>query len=137
MFTDRDYKFFNVAKSISELSTHNRYSIGCVLISGGDIISTGINSNKTHPIQKRFNSFRGFNNDKCHNFLHAETDALRKIKFIIPKKTSIYICRTMRDNTKNISVARPCNACIEMLGFYGIQHIYYSTEFGLAYERLI
>ena len=56
MLKNNDYKFFNKAKTISTLSDYEKIHIGCVAVYKGQIIGVGYNCNKTHPMQKYYNT---------------------------------------------------------------------------------
>ena len=101
------------------------------------IIAIGQNSKKTHPINLRnpkiskegvdISSFRGV----C-----SEWSALRQLKNLtnIPaKKCSLINIRINKLN--EIRNSRPCNSCVPLLLFFGIDNIYYSDETG-EFKRL-
>ena len=57
--TKTNLAYFKAAKAISELSDHNQYKIGAVVVMNHRIISSGHNSDtKTHPLQKKYNKYR-------------------------------------------------------------------------------
>lgn len=58
MINNLDLKFLDRAKRVSELSDYKRIHIGCVAVYGNKVISTGFNSNRTHPLQAKLNRFR-------------------------------------------------------------------------------
>lgn len=133
--TSRDYIFFNSAKEISKLSTYKRVHIGCVVVYKNKIISSGCNSNKTNPLQKRYNSVR-FSVDTPHT-LHAETDAilsLRKMQDLDTKHIKVYLYREHADGS--IALSRPCPSCIKMLKDNNIHNIFYTTNDGYAQEDI-
>lgn len=68
--------FFDMTKKVSELSTYHKSKIkvGCLVVYGHRIISSGFNSDKTNPIQRKYNKLR-FSEDSPHK-LHAEVSAL-------------------------------------------------------------
>ena len=75
-------KYFSFAKNISQYSCFcgdktSRHT-GCVIIHKNRVISVGYNTNKEHPMQKKYNKERGFNTDNCINSLHAEMAAIIK-----------------------------------------------------------
>ena len=66
--------YFKAAKAVAELSNFKQYHIGCVAVYKHKIISSGCNSNRTNPTQKKLNKHR-FESDTNHT-LHSETSCL-------------------------------------------------------------
>jgi len=133
IFSKKNYKFFQVADKIAQTSNFNRIQIGCIVVVHNEIIAVGANREKTHPKQKYYNEIAGFKIKK--NFIHAEVNALNKIKNINSlKNASIYIHR--RDKNGNLAISRPCNACMSYIKQLGIKHIYYTTNLGYNYEKI-
>lgn len=133
--TNRDYSFFNIAKEISFMSPYPRHHIGCVITYKNRIISSGYNSNKTSPLQKKYNAIRFTADTPAKN--HAETKALiplLKMKDIDLSKVKVYCYREHADGT--IAVSRPCASCMRMLKDNNIHNIYYTTEDGYANEQI-
>lgn len=127
--------FFKAAKAVSELSDHEQYKIGAVVVSKHRIISSGFNHhNKTHPLQKRYNRFR-FEGDAVHT-QHAELAALLPL---IKENTdlsnaTLYIHREHKDHT--LACARPCKSCMKLIRDVGIRRVFYTTNIGYAQEDL-
>ena len=69
--------YFAAAKSVSELSNFPRVKIGCITVYKHKIISSGFNSRKTSPIQKKYNAYR-FSADTPH-CIHAEISCLKPL----------------------------------------------------------
>lgn len=134
--------FFNVAKIVSKQADYTGSScvhIGCVIVYKGTILAKGANTNKTHSLQARYNLYRfsesrnSYLPDKCH----AEINALTKIKFldIDFSQVHIYIYREFKNG--KYAMARPCEACMRAIQHMGIKHIHYTTNYGIAYEKII
>lgn len=133
--TNRDMAFFGAAKELAKLSDYPRHHIGCVCVQRNRIVSSGYNSNKTNPLQKRYNRIR-FAAETPHR-CHAETKALSPIlksKDIDFSHLKIYLYREHADSS--LAMSRPCPSCMQMLRDAGIQHIYYTTENGYAQEYI-
>jgi hypothetical protein len=132
----RDYLFYDVAKSVSKTSTHERVSIGAILVLGKEIISVACNENKSHPEQYRLNKFRfnDENSDRCKNGIHAELKCILSCKEDDLSRAKLYVYR--EDRKGHIANCRPCPACMEKIKETGIRDIYYTTEDGHAHERL-
>lgn len=123
--------YFRAAEAIASMSNH-RCKMGCVIVSGHKIISSGHNSaSKTHPLQNKIdkNTFKC----ECAGFLHAETDAL--IPLINNKtdlsKATLFVYRKMG---MKFGMARPCPRCMSIIKQCGIKFINYSTDKGFAEE---
>lgn len=101
------------------------------------ILSVGYNTNKTHPIQKKYNKYRDMEYDKGNEpipALHAEMMCLLGLKDIDIdySKVKLYVYR--EDNNGNTANCRPCPACMELIDRLGIKKIFYTTENGYAKE---
>lgn len=137
--TNRQKRFFNIAREVSYLSDYTKTKVGAVVVEGNRVISTGHNSNKTSTIQHKYNAYRFNSVDGCSAKIHAEVAALTPLinrKDIDWLHTSIYIYRELKDGT--ISCARPCAACAKLIKDLGIRNIYYSDWDGslVREERL-
>lgn len=126
--------YFKAAEGMSELSNH-RCKIGCVVVNGHKIISSGHNSsNKTHAFQAKLD--KNFFGCECAGLLHAETDALIPLikNDVDLTGASIYVFRKMKDGT--IGMSRPCPRCMSVIKKCGIKYINYTTKDGFASEVL-
>lgn len=127
---NRERRFFNIAKEISKFSNFKPH-VGAVITQGKRIISTGFNSNKTHPLQHKYNIYRNFNDYASSVPLeHAEVHAL---SHLIGKKLpwdtfSIFVYREFKDGTPACS--KPCEACDKLIKELGIKNIYYVDKNG-------
>lgn len=133
-------RFFIKTRSVAKMSTFHRYPIGCVAVYKGNIIATGYNKEKTHPMQAYYNRYRNFNKPNDGTLLpkvHAEIDCLTELKKmdINFSKVKLFIYRTKI--SKDYGLARPCPACMEAIKNLGIKDIYYTTEYGYAHERIL
>ena len=131
----RDKKFFEVARAVSLLSCFQRSRVGCVFVKHGKIIASGVNSTKTHPLQKKYNIHR-FNDDTTRHSIHAEMSA-----YINALKNNndfsdvvVYVYRETKDG--HIAMARPCASCMKMLTDIGVKTVKYSTDIGYATEKI-
>lgn len=137
--SDRDVKFFNIAKKISLHNTTNRrYYIGCIATLNGKILSTGYNRDKTSPVQARYEKYSPKKTDRVEfkSYLHAEVDCLKNIENEdIPwHRVKLYIYRSCK--SREHGIARPCPQCMKMIKDLGIQTIYYTTDLGYSKEIL-
>jgi deoxycytidylate deaminase len=135
MISNKDIKFFNMARKLSLLSTFPKHQVGCVVTLKGDVISTGFNSEKTHPLQKKYHVARDIPEWSVHK-MHAEVDALKDIIHLNLdwKNICIYIYRKRNDQL--FGMARPCKSCMALIRDLHISNIFYTTNHGYAYEKL-
>ena len=135
MLLNVDYRYFNKARRIADISDYNRVHIGCVAVYQGQIIGIGCNCNKTHPTQKLYNRYRE-QSDSMLPKLHAEISCINQIKTlnINFSKVKLYIYRIRKDQPFGLS--RPCPSCMAAIKDLGIRDIYYTTNDGYAYEKL-
>lgn len=125
MLNNRILKFFEVAKAVSRTSEYPRVKIGCCIVKKNKILAVGVNLLKSHPIQKAFNEFRGLDTNKIHNNIHAELDAVLKVRHKEDLEgADIYL---YREDSRGIRrICKPCPACMSMLKLYKIKTIYYT-----------
>lgn len=137
-----DSHMFDAARATSLNANYtggNGVKLGCVIAYKGSILAKGCNSDKTHPMQEHYNQYRFKNTG--HKYLpakcHAEMRALAKIKYldIDFSDAQIYVYRELKNGKR--AMARPCPACMNALKNKGIVKIYYTTDAGYAYERLV
>lgn len=137
---ERYFKF--ARKAAKESSYHGSHhfspAIGAVAVYKGSIVASACNSDKTSPLQARYNVYR-YN---CNTTLpknHAETSLLQRLRWkfgdsIQWNKVHIYLYREYADGT--LAPSRPCPSCMAMLREYGVYKISYTTEDGYATEHL-
>lgn len=128
---------FDIAKKVSQLATYSRtrVKIGCIVVQGHKIISSGYNSDKAHPLQQKYNKLR-FQEDTPHK-LHAETSALISLinnKEVDFSKLKVYTYREKTD--KSLGKSRPCKSCMALMKELGIKHIYYTSDDGYHHEYI-
>ena len=128
--------YFKAAKAVSELSDFKKTQIGAVAVYGHRIISTGYNTNRTCPLQKKYNKYR-FDVDSNHTG-HAEILCLKSLvgrKDIDFSKVQLYIWRNFSDGSP--ALARPCKSCMALIKDLGIKQIYYTNYDGYSYEEIL
>lgn len=144
-FTNFDLRMFNHARMEAKKGENQRFNVGCVVAYKGHIIGRGHNSNKSHPMQKKYNrKYRSFNNNNgafINDTIHAEVSALMNIPYVIGKdvdfsKCKIYVYRICNGKPLGYGNARPCQACLHMIKDVGIRHVFYTDDMGLSYLRL-
>jgi deoxycytidylate deaminase len=127
--------YFNAAKAISELSDYKQ-KVGCVVVMGHTIISSGHNSHsKCHAIQAKLNKDKlGY---ECIGLVHAEVDALLPLlkRRTDLSRASIYVYRQHKDGS--LGLARPCKSCMSLIRELGIRSVYYTNEGGYSRENIL
>ena len=135
MLRNVDYRYFEKARQIANISDYNRIHIGCVAVYQGQVIGLGCNTNKTHPTQKYYNKYRK-PSDYMLPKLHAEISCINQLKHldINFSKVKLYIYRIRKDHP--FGLARPCPSCMAAIKDLGIREIYYTTNEWYSYEHL-
>ena len=139
--TNKDKKFFDKTKSIAQLSEFYRAKIGTIAVYKNKIISIGINSHKTHTIQKKYDKYRNLTlNGGCSAYLHslhAEINCLLSIDThsLDMNKLEIYSYRITKSG--NMAISKPCPACRQFLKDKGIKRIHSTTYDSYVTEELI
>ena len=133
--TRRQRSFFESAKAASLLSDHPQFHLGCVIVEGSRIISSGCNSiTRCSPIQQKLdhNRFGGEHRGVCH----AETAALLPLIRQRADLTSCtaYLYRSHKDGS--LAISRPCSGCMSLLRAVGIRRVYFTVDGGYAVEDI-
>lgn len=133
----KETRIFECAKHTAEMSHFWRQKVGCVVVYKRRIISSGFNSDKTHPMQKEYNKFR-YSEDNTPHTIHAEMHALMPLRYadVDWSKVQLYIYRLKKDEPTNSGYARPCPACMAYIKSLGIKEIYYTTSTTPVHEIL-
>lgn len=129
--------YFKAAKAISELSDFKKIKIGAVAVYRHRIISTGYNTYRTCPLQKKYNKYR-FTEETCNHSEHAEVSCIKPLmarKDIDFSRVSLYIYREYKDGT--LALSRPCPSCMALIKDLGIRQIYYTNHGGYSYEEIL
>lgn len=144
-FTNFDKKMFLAARAEAEKSTFAHFNLGCVITYKGHIIGRGRNSDRTHPLQKKYNEkYRGFNPCSANEFrhsLHAEVSALMSIPYTVGRdinwsKANVYVYRICQGKPSGYGCSKPCRACTQALRECGIRNVFFTDDDGLSYIRL-
>jgi deoxycytidylate deaminase len=132
---DRNIHYINIAKEVAKLSNYPKYHLGCIAVYNNTIISSGYNSNKSHPLQDRLSQkyHPDYNNPQFVSKLHAEISCLSKIyknKKIKWCKVKLYIARIndSENHDDKTLLAKPCIVCMNFIKNIGIKEVYYTTN---------
>lgn len=113
-------------RSIALKSKHPTHMVGAIAMRKGTPISSGTNSDKTHPKMIRYGQYVS-----CH----AEWQAIIGVKNKKLFNGSVFITYSERkDGT--MRNARPCELCLPILIELGVDKIIYSTDNGMRSEKL-
>lgn len=141
--TKSDYKFFEMARKEAEKSDFDSFKLGCVIVHKKHVIGRGHNSNKTSPVQKRYNKYRSFNKGPkaVKHSLHAEIDAITSVPYPVDNSidwsnVKVYVYRICPGKPLGSGLAASCPACRAALRDKGVRHLYYTTDNGFAYEEM-
>lgn len=94
----------------------------------GYYIIGGVNSLKTHPVQKKFSS------NPHRIFLHAEIDALVKAQKMINtfEECVMYVARVKQGQGGGFipALAKPCDGCMGFIHHLGLKGVFWTGEAG-------
>ena len=136
--TNREKRFFMMAREVSFLSDFKTARLGAVVVDGNRVLSSGYNSYKTRPLQHKYNIYRHFDNYELSiPRQHAEVDALSPLigKEIDWSRIAIFVYRELRNGERGCS--RPCAACSQLIHDLGIKTIYYINENGVYVKEKV
>lgn len=117
-------KYLELAKKLAETST--KYPrVGCLIVKKKRVVSMGVNTCKSHPLQKRLNHLRFEDKwfDTCKHERHAEFNAVLAANESL-EGSSIYIARLNKDGLEMPSM--PCKACLELIRKHNIKKIIFT-----------
>lgn len=117
--------------ALEELNNCNYYpyKVGAVIFKGSKILASGHNSIRTcSKIKPKFKQWR--------ENLHAEQAAIIKLDWNKTKGSSILVLRC-NYSSNILSIARPCDRCMELIEHVGIKNVFYSNRNGeIVKERI-
>jgi deoxycytidylate deaminase len=125
----RDQKYMALTRRLA-INNPMKIKLAACLVIRNEVISVGLNSEKSHPMQKRF----GKNSESI--FKHAEVDAilgaLRHIDSDLLKRSTLYVFRVKKKNKGDMTLvdgmAEPCSGCKKAIEHFGIKKVVYSTD---------
>jgi deoxycytidylate deaminase len=111
--------------------------VAAAIIIKNRIISIGVNSHKTHPIQAKFAANKGLS-----IYLHAEIAAIKNAMYHIDvkdfRRSTLLICRTkihVPTGAPILGMSKPCPGCQRAILEFDIKNVWYSLDDG-GFERL-
>lgn len=107
----------------------NQWKLAAAITYKKQILTIGLNSTKTHPLQYAYGK------NRFATSLHAEIDAIRKALKIMSaeqlSKCDMYILRVKRDEDGDWirAMAKPCPGCQRAIADHGIRRVYYTKDY--------
>lgn len=117
-----NYLINNSRKIIEKNNFNLRFTHVAYILDGKQIICTGTNKPKTHPLLKKY-PYR-----EESNHIHAELDAILKLGKRDCSKYTIVVIRLGRSSHPRYS--KPCPGCMHILKQLNFKSIWYSTDDG-------
>jgi len=105
------------------INNGQQYHLAAILRRGKQVVRVGTNTQKTHPKFKRT-----YSDGSTASHMHAEMSVLR---FAKPGDT----LEVMRFAKQKLSMARPCQHCMEFIRQAGIKKVRFTNVSG-AWEEL-
>lgn len=108
-----------------------RFKIAAGVVYKRQLIASGVNSYKTHPMMMPENGYR-----EGQIFLHAEPDAIKNALRLITldqlTKCSLYIVRVKHPHPTSLEwvhgLAKPCPGCARTIASFGISDVQYTLD---------
>ena len=137
---ERYFKFAREASLKADYKGSNACSprIGAVAVYKGSIVAEAFNTNKTSPIQARYNIYR-FDNDSVPAKQHCENLLYQRLRWTFGEsldwtKVDIYLYREYRNG--KMASSRPCPSCMKLLkDDLKLKRVFYTTPDGVVEER--
>jgi deoxycytidylate deaminase len=115
----------------SEGVANGRVRMAAGIIYKKQILATGVNQMKTHPLMMEENGYR-----PGQIFLHAEVDAIRNaLRFISVEQLEQTELRVIRVKRPHIGskkwihgLAKPCPGCSQVIANFGINNVKWTTD---------
>lgn len=136
-------RFFKFAKEASKKADYrgantSSPAIGAVAVLKGSIVAEAWNTNKTSPLQAKYNVYR-YHNPNLPAKSHCETLLCQRLRWKFGdsldwSKVDIYLYREYKDGS--LAMSRPCKSCIHMLrDEFHIKRVFYTTPEGYVEEE--
>lgn len=99
------------------------------ILDGARIVSMGINSPKTHPMNLKFN-YMNRNKVRISSFVgtHSELNAVMKMGY--PDCSGLILINTRINRNDELDCSKPCLGCTDMMGKLGFKAAIYTTKGG-------
>lgn len=114
-----------LGKKCFRIFDYRQHKLGCVAIYHNKVIVVAYNTNKSNPLQARYNSERDFDSYKYPAKIHAEMAIITKIRHmeIDMSKVELYIYRGHANGI--MALSKPCRSCEKAIRDMGIKESLY------------
>ena len=128
-------KLEEIAFSLLEDHNANRCRHFSFILHKGRIISSGLNSSKTHPLNLRNRKISRITGEDYSSQKQtcSELNAILKLKRLTNIDTRKCILINLRyDRNNELALAKPCMSCQSLLQYHNFKTIIWSTSKGYA-----
>lgn len=115
--------------AIRNPGTRSRFKMSAGLVYRRQLVATGVNSYKSHPLM----CSPGYKNGQI--FMHAEVDCIRNSLKLIDEKdlsqASLFIVRVKRNRSTGKwqhGLAKPCQGCTRMITSFDIESLWWTQD---------
>lgn len=116
--------------AIENPGVQGRFKLAAGVVYKRDLIATGVNSYKTHPLM-----YNSVYRDGQHH-LHAEVDAIKNALRLITQeelaRADLYVIRVKRPHIASKrwikALAKPCPGCQAMIAGFGIRNVFWTED---------
>jgi hypothetical protein len=118
--TNKLQKAYDLACSLIELPNSRKKHFSFLFIRNKPIQIGFNDSYKSHPLGSKFKT--------RYSSIHSELDLLKKIDFDTDLlRAADFVNVRIIPTTLELATARPCSYCINLLNYYGVKKVTYST----------
>ena len=130
-------KLIDISHNIYSDYEYKRLKMVCFSVYKGKLISFGVNSSKTDPMQHKFRKHTYKRNIEMLDMVHAEVACIKHlpIGFDDYKHLELLIYSETKNGTMRL--AKPCDTCMNAIQYLGIKEIYYSTNENYIKKEII
>ncbi len=118
ILSQKSVRRMKICSILARESNHPKHKLGCVIVKGGRIVSSGFNRINVH------NSRHNYRRYVCS--IHAEQAAIRPNSSY--DGASLYVARIGRAG--NYLLSKPCEHCLNLIKSVGIRKIFYTDSNG-------
>lgn len=112
----KEERIINIARAI--LDYNDKQNMIAVIVKSGSVLAIGQNCmSRTHPV---------YFNGEYDKGIHAEYDALRKVRHQDIGNAKMYVLYFKKDST--LGNSKPCTDCKRMIEESGIGSVFYIEE---------